>query len=151
MAKATRKAKRKSLPKKSAVSESYSSGLELVPKKPTRGKVASMRDYAKIKFEPWTKEEGEALVPGREVMDNLGFWSRAAYALMLRSKEQLVQSHGEMEHELIDSLMGGLADTVEKLKALAQMVEQAYIRVLVSASAFSVAGGKFKHAKRPKK
>lgn len=143
MAKATEKSTRKSL-RKSAVKDSYSSGLELVPKRPTKGKVATMRDFAKIDFQAWTKEKGEELVPGADTMNTLGFWSRAAYAIMCRTKEQLVQSHSEMEHELVDNLMGGLADTGEKLKALAHMVETAYVRILASASAHSVAGGKFK-------
>lgn len=121
MAKATRKTKPRSL-RKSAVQTAYRSGFELVPKRNGKVKLASEADYAKIEFKAWTKEEGEKLVPGADVMNVLGFWSRAAYAIMLRSKPQLIQAHGEMEHELVDNLMGGLADTEEKIEGLGEDV-----------------------------
>jgi hypothetical protein len=39
--------------RRSAVSRVRRSGLELVRRKPRKGKLASERDYARMKFKPW--------------------------------------------------------------------------------------------------
>ena len=39
----------------SAVSSVQMTGLELVRKRKPRGKLATMRDYSKIDFKPWTR------------------------------------------------------------------------------------------------
>ena len=57
-----------------------------------------------------------------------------AYAIMLRSKEELVELHGELDHESVDQMMADLARTAEVLKQITAMVETAYLRVLASAS-----------------
>ena len=55
-------------------------------------------------------------------------------AAMLRSKEELVELHGELDHESVDQMMADLARTAEVLKQITAMVETAYVRVLASAS-----------------
>ena len=59
---------------------------------------------------------------------------RIAYAIMLRSKEELVELNGELDHESVDQMMADLAGTAEVLKQITAMVETAYVRVLASAS-----------------
>ena len=134
-------------PKKSAISLVEMSGLDLVPTRKRHGKPATMRDYATIDFSPWTREPGmkkNELLPSDETVNRLAVSCRIAYATMLKSREDLIAMHGKANHELVDELMADLADTAERLKELAEMVEGAYARVLASAAAAHTQGIKFK-------
>jgi hypothetical protein len=134
-------------PKRSAVSAVPKSGFDIVRSRIPRGKLATMRDYAKIDWKPWrrTPDMGPTdLIPSRETTDKIGLDCRIAYGLLLRTRKQLIAMHGDMEHEHLDVMMGCLHGTAEWLKATAYMVEIAYVRVLASASAAYVQGIKFK-------
>ena len=56
----------------------------------------------------------------------------------------LIAVHGKATHRLVDEMMAGLADTAERLKEIAQMVEGAYARTIASATAAVAQGVKFK-------
>ena len=134
-------------PKKSAVSLVEMSGLDLVPTRKSRGKPATMRDYAKIDFSPWTREPGmkkNELFPSDEKVNRLAVSCRIAYATMLKSREDLIAMHGKANHGLIDEFVANLVDTAERLKVLTEMVEGAFARVLASAAAAYTQGIKFK-------
>jgi hypothetical protein len=123
-----------------------SSGLELVPRKKRRGRLATARDVAKLDWKPWKRSSDMSpteLIPSRKVMDALGLTARIAYSIMLRSRADLIEMHKTIEHEAVDELMGNLAEASEELKGLASMVETAYMRVLASAARHAVNGGKF--------
>jgi hypothetical protein len=65
------------------------------------------------------------LLPSDETVNRLAVSCRIAYATMLKSREDLIAMHGKANHELVDELMADLADTAERLKELAEMVEGA--------------------------
>jgi hypothetical protein len=133
--------------KPSAVSRVQKSGFDLVRSKKRRGTSAKLRDFAKIDWRPWRRTPDmrpTELMPSREMTDRIGIGCRLAYGLMLRTRNQLIAMHGEVEHEHVDEMMGHLAETEEWLKATARMVEMAYLRVLASAAAAYTKGIKFK-------
>jgi uncharacterized protein YunC (DUF1805 family) len=131
-------------PKKSAVSKVKKSGFDLVPTRKSRSKPATLRDYAKIDFKPWTRGPGMRkgeLIPAPEVMANHGVTCRMAYAVMLMTRKDLIAMHGKLDHEKVDQMMGGFAETLEALKSIAHMVEAAYVRVVATASAAHLQNG----------
>jgi hypothetical protein len=133
--------------KVSAVTHVKKSGFDLVPARKSRGKPATMRDYAKIDFKPWTRDpgmrEGE-MFPSHEEISNHGVTCRIAYGLMLMTRDKMIDMHSTLDHDMVDEIMGNLAATGEFLKANAQMVEIAYQRVLASASAARIRRRPFK-------
>ena len=143
----SRKAKKEA----SAVSEVQMSGLKLVHKRKVRGRLATMRDIAKLDWTPW--EKIDKLGPSAETMSYFGIYCRVSAAIMVRTKAELIETHTKLEHDAVDEMLAGMQDTAERLKALAFMVEAAYLRVLSSASAHYLSGGKFKgvHDMRMKK
>jgi hypothetical protein len=146
MAKATPKSKRNRLPKKSAVESVEKIGYDLVKTRPAKGKLATVRDYAKVTWEPWTREKGMAageLIPSNERLLEFGVPCRMAYAVMLRTRAELIESHGKVDHSQVDEMVACFADTSEMLKGLVLMLDTAYLRVLASAAAFHAKGGKF--------
>lgn len=154
MAKATRKSKLRSL-RKSAVSTAYQSGLELVAKKKLpKEKLATPDDIADIDFTPWKRDPSlgeKGLFPPQNDMSGAGVVARMSYALMLMDKTELVAMHGKVDHKHLDAMMGDMMHNAEFLKAIAQMIEQAYLRVLAAAAYKALrTRGKFKGiAKRP--
>jgi hypothetical protein len=69
------------------------SGLMLVPKRKRRASLASIREYAKADFKPWPREPGESLFPSNEQMCEAAAAARMAYAIMLKTKEELIEVH----------------------------------------------------------
>jgi hypothetical protein len=133
--------------KPSAVSRVQKSGFDLVPTRKRRGKAATMRDVAKIDWKPWRRTPGmrpTELMPSRETTDEIGVGCRFAYGVMLMTRKRLIDMHGSVDHGHVDQMMASLFGTAEWLKATAQMVEMAYLRVLASAAAAHTQGIKFK-------
>jgi hypothetical protein len=136
----------KTKPKLSAVSSVPKSGFDLVPTRKSRGKAATIEDFAKVVWKPWRRTPGmrpTELMPSSKTIDHIGIGCRLAYSIMLRTRAQLVAMHANLDHEKVDELMGHLAEAEEWLKATARMVEMAYLRVLASAAAAHVQGIKF--------
>jgi hypothetical protein len=137
----------KTKPKLSAVSRIKHSGFDLVPARKRRGKPATIADYSKIDFKPWTREPGMGkteLFPSPDLHAEHGVTCRVAYAVMLMTRDDLIAMHGNVEHKNIDRTMGALAETEEFLKGVAYMVNSAYVRLLASASAAIVQKRPFK-------
>src|SRR5687768_6008730 len=92
----------------SLVSEVKRTGLELVRKRKPRGKVATLNDYAKVDFKPWTRDpgmgEGE-LIPSDETLRSCGVPCRIAYAILLKTRAELIAMHGKVEIEQIDMML----------------------------------------------
>ena len=107
--------------------------LSLSSERKARGRLATLRDYAKLDWEAW--EETDKPGPGAETMNYLGFYSRLSAAIMTRTKAELVKIASEIEDEEMDKLLAGLMDTGEMLKALASVTESAYARSLAAISA----------------
>jgi hypothetical protein len=57
-----------------------------------------------------------------------------AYLLLQRSKAELIEMHGRVEHKTVDQLMATLAQTAEHWKFLAGIAEAAYVRVAAAAA-----------------
>lgn len=131
--------------KRSAVSRVKKSGFDLVPTREAKGKgkLASERDLAKLKWEPWVAEEEGVLQPSDAAIAGLTVPLRFAYATMLKTKEELIAMHGKAEHDHVDKLMANWAETAEWLKSLVRMLDLAYLRTMAAAAAHNQAGGKF--------
>lgn len=131
----------------SAIGRVAKSGLDIVPAKKNRGGRATIDGYAKINFKPWKRDRDmgkDELFPPDEFLTSLGVWCRTAYAIMLRSRSELIAGYREIgDFRRIDEAMTGLSDTAERLKLVANMVETAYHRMLASGAA-AVQGVKFK-------
>jgi hypothetical protein len=130
----------------SAISQVERSGLKLVPAKKSRGKRATMHDYATMDFEPLAGPPLTDFVPP---WDLFGLNCRIAYGMCLKTRGELMAMHGTTEHESIDAALAGLLQTGEDLKHLVQTCEMAYARILASAAAADKAGIKFKFADKP--
>jgi hypothetical protein len=119
----------------SAISSIKRSGFELVQKRKSSGKRATMSDYAKINFEPWVRDPDmhpNALIPADDVLTNCGVPARLAYATMLQTKEHLAGMFDKIEIECIDNMIASYAEAAETLKAITFILEAAYTRVLVA-------------------
>jgi hypothetical protein len=106
-----------------------------------------MSDYAKVDFKPWKRlpdMKEEELAPSNEFLISLGLPCRMAYAIMLLTREDLIASHGKLDHAVVDKMMAELLNAGERLKEIAHMAEAAYVRVLASAAAAYKQGVKFK-------
>jgi hypothetical protein len=128
----------------SAIARAHNSGLELVPQRKRKGKRATIRDYAKIDFNPWPREKNGKLAPSAEAMQRFGVSGRIAHAVMLMTREDMITNHGKLDHKIMDQMMGDLANTAECLKEITLMIETAYQRLLASACAADKRGIKFK-------
>lgn len=141
---------------KSAVSQVERMGYDLVPHRKARGKKATFNDYAKVTWEPWTREPdmkpGE-LLPKNETLLSCGPEARMAYAVMLMTRDDLIAMHGKVDHDHVDKMVASFAETAETLKAIVLMLDTAYMRVLASAAAAHKRGIKFPgvHDMRKKK
>ncbi|MGO8842967.1 MAG: hypothetical protein ACLQF1_18075 [Methyloceanibacter sp.] len=113
----------------SAISEVERTGYELVKCRKTKGKLATMRDYARVDFKPWKGNEDGKLIPSDETLLNCGVSARMANAVMLQSKEELVGMFDDLPIEVIDEMMVGLVQSAEVLKATIIMLETAYLRI----------------------
>lgn len=137
MAKAAKKVRPRSL-RKSAVASARQSGLQLVPKEKLAKKdLATPEGIADIDWKPWKRDKSlgkTGLFPSDKEMINCAVAARMSYAVMLMEKKDLVAMHGKVEHKHVDTMMGQMMDSAEMLKAVAQMVETAYLRILASAS-----------------
>jgi hypothetical protein len=143
------KTKVKAAKSQSAIALVQKSGLELVRARKSRGKPATLRDYATIDFKPWSQIPGKGpteFIPSDDEWRFHGTTCRTAHAICLKTREDLIAMHGKAEHETIDAMMAGLLETSEALKELVQMCDAAYTRVLASAAAAHKAGVKFKFA-----
>jgi hypothetical protein len=98
----------------SAVSQITHSGYELVKRKrKPHGKIADLRDYAKINWDPWKRESrhGADRAPAlrRENGRARRVSARLAYGIMLRTREQLIELHANLDHEVVDKMMADLS------------------------------------------
>jgi hypothetical protein len=118
------------------LSEVRLSNLSLVPSH--ERKPISDRELSECDFETWepVNENGEP-VPSTRMIDSICISSRLAYVLMLKSRDELMAMHGQMDINTGDEMMAGLLVTGERLKEMAQMVEAAYFRSLASRTAYA--------------
>ena len=96
--------------RRSEISKVKMSGLELV--KVGKGKTANLAtapDFAKLDFKPWTRAPGDELFPSDKLISAHGTVCRYAYAIMLRTREQLIAMHRWSTTSM--SMMANLLDT----------------------------------------
>lgn len=125
--------------RRSDVSDIKLSGYELIRRRKPRGKLATIRDYAKIKWRPWKPDE---MLFSDERMRDLEVAARMAYGIMLMTREKTINMYKKLDHDLVDHMMADLTSAAEQLKGIAAMIEVAYLRVLAAGSAYALAGGK---------
>jgi hypothetical protein len=95
-------------------------------------------------FHHHTLKEGE-LIPSNDTLVSLGVTARVACAIMLRTRDELVDMH---DHDSIDEMMTSIDQASESLKWITHMVDTAYVRILTSASAHLAAGGEAERERR---
>jgi hypothetical protein len=128
---------RKAAHPKCAVDAVPLSGLELVPRRKHRGKIATARDCSKMDFEPWHRTpdmQPDELVPSNEVLREFGVYARMAYAIMLRTKPELMEMPNTLDEDKVENMMANLLSTAEEMKQIVSMIESAYMRMLVALS-----------------
>jgi hypothetical protein len=123
------------------------SGYELVRRGPRKGKLATYRDLAAMDFKAWKRPRGMKpgqLIPSDTDFQRCGVSARLAYAIMLRTRDELIDMHKRVDHAHVDQMMTNIFETTEWLKTVVALLDMAYMRVLASASANLVRKGKFK-------
>jgi hypothetical protein len=125
--------------KRSALSHIPRSRLALVPAKRRKGRGSTIDErideFAKIDWKPWKRPRalGRGFYPTPKDMHYHAVTCRIAHGVMLRTRDQLIQSYSELERGNVDQLLAGLPQTAEWLKEMAAMVESAHIRMLAAA------------------
>jgi hypothetical protein len=102
------------------------------------GKILShqLLECGKLDWEPWTQDDPTgSLVPSDESMAAVAEASRTAYSIMHLTKDQLIKIHSEAGFDDFAEVMGDLANTVQMLRAVVQMIEGAQGRMIASACA----------------
>lgn len=145
MKKSARKDRRTPARPKSEIRQIEKVGYDLVPSRPSRGKRATMNDYAKVTWEPWTRAPGvgpEKLLPSDDTLKSYGVACRAAYAAMFLSRADLIKNVGSADEAIMDKMMCMFAETAEALKFLVLTLDQAYLRTLAAGAAAHVASNR---------
>lgn len=108
---------------------------DLKPKR--RVRLAMLRQWANLDWEPWTSNEpGEPLFPSDETMCAAAETSRTAYSIMHLTKDQLIDIHRKEGFDGFEETLLNLANTADSLKAMVQMIEGAHARMIASACAY---------------
>jgi hypothetical protein len=105
-------------------------------KKTARERLASLKEFAAVEFKPWAPQPDGKMLPSTEVMNQIGISARLAYAIMLRTKEQLMDMRKEIGDKTLNKLMSGLQADQEIAKELLTLMRTAELRML---SAFAAA------------
>lgn len=104
-----------------------------------KAKPIADREFAAIKFKAWAPVGPQNQpIPSSRMMDQVTISSRLAYALMLKSKAELVAMHSGMDPEIHNEMLTGLQETAERLKEMASLVDQAIHRLCVSGTAYTL-------------
>ena len=115
------------------------SGLKLVPKPKTRGKLVTIEGAAEVPFAPWNvSDEAKMNTLGREAWSDLGVNCRLALAVMHRTREQLIEANAKFSIDETENLLFAFHESAERLKLIAQMLEGAGARMFAAASAYAV-------------
>lgn len=134
MAKATVRYTR-SRPRKHSVVANVNSGLMLVKKRKSRGKLATLNDYAKTNFEAWKPRKDGQFFPTANQIDLIFTSGRIAHGLLLKSRDELIEVYNKIDADLGERILADIFQAAETAKALAQMMEAAETRFLVAGSA----------------
>jgi len=72
-----------------------------------RVKIATARDYATAKFEPWPAPLGGHLVPRRETIGRLGIMARLACGIVQKTRPEIIEDCRKMSEEKATDLIDG--------------------------------------------
>jgi hypothetical protein len=133
-----RKVKARPAKRKSAIEGVKSSGYALVsnrrrPKE--KGKPLSDKQMGNLAFEAWEKHPDDMEAISGDGWHNWGVDVRFAHAVMLMSKEKLVDLHRDVDQDHVDALLANILGTHEFLKYIAAMMESAVHRIVISGCA----------------
>jgi hypothetical protein len=96
-----------------------------------KNRVASDRDYAKLDWKPWERTadmQPDELRPSGKAMHALGVTARYAYAVMLRSADDLIEMHKNVPAEAVDYMLDAFSRDEKRLREIADMIRAANIR-----------------------
>jgi hypothetical protein len=128
---------------KSPYAKIVDSGYELTPKPKGKRKCLSFQFYANAKFEPWN---GNGEFVGAERWQTAGQMARLAYAIMHRTREELVETDAKISQEVQEDLWVDLKAEAEYLKSVVAMLDEAHFRTLAAAHINHAKSGKSKKA-----
>jgi hypothetical protein len=97
-----------------------------------RRKIATARDYATTKFEPWPAPIGGHLVPRRETLNRLGLMARFACGIVQKTRPELIEACRKMSEERALALVDSLWETEKAFKEISEMVQTAHLRTLAA-------------------
>jgi hypothetical protein len=118
------------------------------------GKLATMRDYAAIDWKPWKRTEGmrpTELCPSAQTMATLGISARVAFGIMLKTREELIDMHKNLEHATVNEIMERLMEAESYAKDITAMIRSATARILAAGCKHQLTGGKFVIDGRPQR
>jgi len=118
-----------------------------VRRRPRKGRTATMRDYARVKFEPWTyKSDKDRSVLRIKLPGKLQFCGQSAliaHAIMQKTKDELAKCYDAPgAYKIIDQTLGRIAEASEMLKEIVALLDGAFVRLLVAGSAREIAKNK---------
>jgi hypothetical protein len=110
-------------------------------KKPARkrSKFASLKDFAAVEFQPWTRRPDGKMLPSAELMKQIGISARLAYAILLRTKAELMDMRKQVGDEALDEVMNGMQADREAAKELVKMMEAAQLRMISAVASAEMA------------
>ncbi len=92
-------------------------------------KVASTRSWAKLDWKPW-EPTADGLLPSDGAIHELGVAARIAYAVMLKSVDDLINMHKTAQAETIDAMFDNFLQDEKSLRQIADMIKDAHMRLL---------------------
>ena len=101
-------------------------------KRKQKTKLAAARDFLETDWEAWKR--GPSIKPGKLIprrldWDETGVVARMAYAVMLQSRTELIESIQNTEDETTEELLFRLASEKERLLGIVAMMDAAFTRV----------------------
>ena len=103
--------------------------------KKSKPKLATMEDYAKAEFEPWT-DPMPSPAKSRETFRNHYAILQLAIATMRKSKQELVRFWDDSPDDNARGFVEGLQQTEKFFTDMAKVCSAAEMRLLVAASAY---------------
>ena len=126
--------------RKSAIADVKRSGYELVlsqqvPKEKGKGKRLTDSEVGQVDFKAWEKHRDDMTAIDGEHWHARGVDVRFAHAVMLMSKEGLINLHSDVDQDHVDALVANIFGTAEFLKYISAMMELALHRIIISGCA----------------
>ena len=95
-----------------------------------KGEVMTFEELAALQFEPWVKDKDMEKMLSQDSFNSLAMHCRLAYALMLKTKAELVAGNRAMGGDEATNLLDSLQILADRAKAVKHIIEAAHIRLM---------------------